>query len=447
MRLWLWVYTMLWLLGLVLAWPLILVYLLGVPKARAGFWQKTTLCLPALPWDDTPPLTERRHRVWCHAVSVGELNAIRAVVDQLTCPTQSGADGFNVLITTTTQTAQQLALSRYHNHPQVSVRYFPYDLFWLIDRFVRSYRPEALVIAETELWPAAIDWMARHMKRPVMVINGRLSPRSFPRYRLIRAFMAPMLNQCALIDAQSPEDAQRFIQLGAEPGRVVSSGNLKYTLPDRPSSSSVNHLQHVLGLNDTQRVITFASTRSGEEAVLLPAIQWCLSRWPQHPVVVALRHPERATEVIQLLATAGISAVCRSSATASKPAFNHGQVVLLDTIGELVTLYTMSAVAVMGGSFNGHGGQNPLEPIAMEVPVIVGPSMQNFQAIVSDLLAHGAVRQARSVECLQDQLEDILSSPEEAQLLNTQAQRAVSHHQGAMQHIVQHIRKQIESIP
>lgn len=451
MRLTLWIYNGLWLVGLLLGWPIAVIY---VPKARAGFLQKLTISLPslsALQGDGcAESVRKRRQTIWMHAVSVGELNALQVVVKEICQQTL----GTQVLITTTTKTAQEFALSRYANDRDVSVRYFPYDVPWCMERFIQAYQPDGLMIAETELWPNAIDRMTRVHGKPVMLINGRLSPRSFPRYRMIKTFMAPMLNQLCVIDAQSIADRERFCQLGANESRTLSSGNLKYHLPQRPDGKVIQNLREVLGLQLNEQVITFASTRAGEEAVLLPAVRFCLEHFSQKRVVIALRHPERADEVEALLEKENIPVQRRSQASAESPISlgtgNHREkgVILLDTIGELLTLYTISDLAIMGGSFNGHGGQNPLEPIAMKVPVIVGPSMQNFQAIMTDLLSEDAVRQVSGVDELIQVMKEWCEEPEVTHGLFEQqvgrATCAVEKHKGVINRVMDQVKQVFE---
>lgn len=422
-------------LTVLFGWPLILLYLGFTPKSRSGFWFKLGLKVPSLKC-----LSEKkRSRLWCHAVSVGELNALQSVIAELQVDT-------DVVVSTTTLTAQTLATHRYANNASVSVVWFPYDIRGAIHRFITVVQPAGLVIAETELWPNVIDLMARVFEKPVMLINGRLSPRSFPRYQKIGGFVRPMLQQLSRIDAQSADDAERFKRLlGAlDTGPVVSSGNLKYHLPERVSDLECERLQRLLGLEPQATVITLASTRPDEEAKLLPVLHDINKNLPQAVVVLAPRHPERAEAIQTILEKAGLSCLRRSQFSEVHPLPRHSRRLMLDTIGELVTMYRLSTVVVMGGCFINHGGQNPLEPLSQGAPVIVGPYMQNFKTITQDLLAHRAMTQVESVEALCEQITVYLNNPMETESMLERAQVFMATQSGVLDRVVSGIRAELK---
>ncbi len=365
-------------LGLVFGWPAALIYLALVPKARAGFLEKCGLWSPALK-TKLAKQSKARKTIWFHAVSVGEFNAIRGVVDTLRTE-------FNVVISTTTLTSQTLARQVYSDLP---VFYFPYD-FWLpVQSVLNLVNPDFLILTETELWPNTI--VSCHQKNiPVMMMNGRLSEKSFKSYARWRWFFSPLLNTLTQAAMQTEEDAIRIQQLGVRAGQSMNMGNLKFdVMPPADFEPKTNQLKQCLNFNLNAPVITFASTHAGEEELFVDVYQQLLADYPELTMVLVPRHPERIPAVELILKQAKLEYSLRSGL--NENALNQSSVVLVDTIGELVSLYALSTVAVIGGSFNpDRGGQNPIEAISQNCPAVFGPHMKNFKAIVQLILNKNA---------------------------------------------------------
>lgn len=414
--------------GLLLCWPLALAYLLLVPKSRAGFFQK----LGFLP--DIALPTARKKRLWFHAVSVGEFNAIRGVVNQL----QSQYDEqYEVVISTTTLTGQTLARQIYSDLP---VFYFPYDFWPVVCLALGIIKPDALIVTETELWPNVL-FACKFYNIPAMLLNGRLSERSASRYGYLKWLFKPVLQCFTLLAMQSDEDAERIKSLGAVASSVLVMGNLKFDIPVlQQESPEVALLRQQFGFNQDDLVLTFASTHVGEDAGFIDVYQSLLTQFPTLKMVLAPRHPERASEIEGLLKQVKLSYTLRSKITADRAA--DTSVIVLNSIGELVTVYGLSTVAVIGGSFNPkRGGQNPLEAIAQKTPVVFGPYMRNFRAMVQVLHQYQACKQLQTVTQLQEELTPLLQSTSQRQQQIERGVAMLSQNAGATEKAVQLIQQ------
>jgi 3-deoxy-D-manno-octulosonic-acid transferase len=323
-----------------------------------------------------------REVVWVHAVSVGEVMAAAQLIRELT------AERPEVLIavSTTTATGQELAKQRL---PGLPVFYLPLDFAFAARRYLRVLRPRLLVLMESELWPNLIDQCFK-AGVPMAVVNARVSDRSLPRYRMLRRLWRPLLAKISLFLAQSEETAGRLAQIGAPAGRIEITGNLKYDLRESRESP----LAAMLGaqLPKDARVVVCGSTLEGEEKILLAAWSAVLAAQPRSVMVLAPRHPDRFAAVAAMVEASAFTLV-RASEFRERPApVRAGSIFLLDTIGDLAAVYSLGAAAFVGGSLVPSGGHNPLEPARFGVPVLMGPSFENFREIVEVLLAHRAIR-------------------------------------------------------
>ena len=351
-------------------------------KYRQGLAQRLGRVPAALHRGDRP-------FIWLHAVSVGEVLAVSRLVDELT----QTLPNFRLLISTTTRTGQDLARQRFG--PE-RVFYCPLDLPWAVRAYLRALQPAMLILAETEFWPNLLRGCFRR-QIPVVVVNARISDRSWPRYRRLRALWRPLLRPLRLALTQSETDADRLRALGCTPDRVAVSGNLKFDVRAAQESEATRLLRTSAG---SLRFVVAGSTLEGEEAALLEAWPQLLAADPNLVLVLAPRHPERFGAVAALLHRSGLPWSRRSSGIER---LAPGSVVLLDTIGELASVYSLAAVAFVGGSVVSAGGHNPLEPAQFAVPIVMGPHTANFRAITDDLITHDAVRIATRA-----QLADVL---------------------------------------
>ncbi|HMG88032.1 MAG TPA: 3-deoxy-D-manno-octulosonic acid transferase [Terracidiphilus sp.] len=361
--------------------------------------------------------------IWLHAVSVGEVLAVSRLAHEI----DTAFPGFRLLISTTTRTGQELARTRFGAE---RVFYCPLDLPWAARAYLKALKPRMLILAETEFWPNLLNGCLRR-DIPVVVVNARISDRSWPRYQMLRRLWRPILARLTRVLAQTEADAQRLIALGCDPDRVSVSGNLKFDVRAAKQAEATRLLKSLRG---SLRFLVAGSTLEGEEAALLEAWPKLVASGSQLAMVLAPRHPERFAAVATLLQNSGLAWNKRSDwegkSTGAIAPLKHGQIVLLDTIGELASVYSIAAVAFVGGSLISAGGHNPLEPAQFGVPVVMGPHYANFRAITDDLRGHNAIRIA-SKEDLADSIAALLSNQSDAQALGERARHVFDQQAGA----------------
>jgi 3-deoxy-D-manno-octulosonic-acid transferase len=310
--------------------------------------------------------------LWVHAVSVGEVLAASRLIEEL-----SARSGCTVMISTTTRAGQQLAREKFGVD---RVFYFPLDFAFAVRAYLRALKPRMVVLLETEFWPRMLV-ECRRAGIPVAVVNARISDRSWPRYRRLRFLWKRLLNGFVLVLAQSNLDAERLNALGA--GNVRIGGNLKYDIRAAKPAAVTELLREQIPAK--QKVVVCGSTLAGEEELLLESL-------PRDIVtILAPRHPERFTAVAALLARSGVPFVRRSEWIASPAPLAPGTFFLLDSIGELASVYSLATVAAVGGGWLARGGHNPLEPAQFGVPAVIGPHYENFRGIVDKLRATNAI--------------------------------------------------------
>ena len=314
---------------------------------------------------------------WIHAVSVGEAIAAAPLVEGL----RRRWPALPLVVSTVTETGARVVRQRFAG--LASHRYLPLDFPGASRRVIASIRPAFFVGMETELWPNLLRTLAARGV-PAMVANGRLSDRSFRRYRLVRGAMRRVLADVSVFGMQSDEDARRVIALGATPERVVVTGNVKHeALPDPAGAADL--WRRLAGLAPRQMVWIAGSTHRGEEAAVLDAHVAARATRPDLALIIAPRHPERVGEVISLVTARGFTAVRRSELPGAVPD-RATTVIVLDTVGELAQLYSIADVVFVGGSLAPFGGHNMLEPAARAKPVLFGPHTTNFRDAATLLL-------------------------------------------------------------
>jgi len=319
--------------------------------------------------------------IWVHAVSVGEVLAIAGLVEEL----QRRLPQHRILISTTTDTGQALARQRFGER---NVFYFPMDFAFVIRPYLRSLKPRAVVIAETEFWPNFLR-LAHDSGARVAVVNARISDRSWPSYRRFRWLLQKVLSNVDLFLAQTTEDVSRLEDIGANAERVRVAGNLKFDIapPARPAIAET--LRASIAGEGAGPVLVCGSTVDGEEPLLLKAFENVLVQHPQAVMILAPRHPERFSAVEALLGQMSIRFWRRSEWSGEALT---GGVLLLDTIGELAALYALADVAFVGGSLVPRGGHNIIEAAQYGVATVVGNHTENFREIVSLFQKRDAVR-------------------------------------------------------
>ena len=393
-------------------------------------------------------------RVWIHAVSVGEVNAIRVLVDELAlAPNQ-------MWISTTTDSGQALAEKLFHD--RACVFYFPLDWKWASLRHLRALRPSLVLLVETEIWPGFIS-AAESLSIPVLLINGRISDASFRRYRRIRFFLKPVLQRIQYFLMRSRQDKQRILELGAPPDRVRQVGNLKYDygLPKNPQKQKlVEQIGRLLKPDEKDLLWVCGSTQDGEEEILLEAYSILRRDFPALKLLLAPRHPHRTARIGKLLESCRFSHVRRSDlapdpvspfgsesepdqskAPSKRRLEGNPSVFVLDSIGELPYLYQLADAVFVGGSLVPGGGHNPIEAAYFGKPILFGPHMENFREIASSFLQSYAALQVRSGPELASRIGELLKDPVARNWLGRNARKVIRDNQGALQRTLEFVRQ------
>lgn len=410
-----------------LAIPFILIRMWLRGAANSGYRQR---------WSERFSLftfTGKHNGLLIHSVSVGETLAAEPLVRSL----QAANPDLTITITTTTPTgsdqvkrlyAQDLAAGRIFHV------YLPYDLPWLMSRFIKKIQPRICIIMETELWPNIIR-SCNKQQVPIILANARLSEKSAKGYAKFSKLTQPMLQGLDLIAAQHRTDAERFIGLGVAQNRVDVTGSIKFdiSVPDA-ALDQANELKKQWG--EDRLVLVLASSHEGEDDLILNSYQQLLSVFPELLLVLVPRHPERFDEVAAIVLSKKLRLLRRSesSGTSSLQPNRTTQVYLADSMGEMLSFLATADIAIIGGSFIEHGGHNPLEACALAKAVVMGPSDYNFAAISQQLIAQDAMKQTPNSEltiCLQQ----LLERPEMRLEMGLNGQRVVAENQGAVAHL------------
>ncbi len=369
---------------LVLTLPYWLLRMMRHGKYRAGLRQRFGAVPPALAARGAKPA------IWVHAVSVGEVVASSAIVTAL----RAKFPGHRVVISTTTSAGQKLAAQRFGAE---NVFYFPLDFAFAIGPYLDSLRPELVVVAETEFWPNFLQ-LAKRSGARIAVINCRISDRSFPGYKRFRLWLPRLLEKTLgnidIFLAQTEEDRNRLIEIGATESKITVPGNLKFDVAPPPAPEIVARLRENFRRSGAGPILVCGSTLAGEEGALLSAFRNILASHPRAVMMLAPRHPERFAEVADFVEKLGFRIWRRSSWDSEHKRGEPlaGGVFLLDTIGELAALYSLATIAFVGGSLVPRGGHNILEPALHGVAIDTGNHYENFRDVVNFFASRNAVR-------------------------------------------------------
>jgi 3-deoxy-D-manno-octulosonic-acid transferase len=376
------------------------------------------------------------HDLWVHAVSVGEVLASGPVLAEL----MRRRPGTSVVLTTTTITGQAQARRLF---PSATITYFPLDFTFAVKRFLRHHRPRVFAAMETEIWPNATR-LARRSGLRLILANGRISDRSFPRYRAVRGLLRGILRRYDRILVREETDRERFVAIGAPEAVVETTGNVKFDYePDATPLEIGPVLESLIG---NRRVLILGSTREGEDEMLLPEVERFV-RESNAFVIIAPRKPERFELVAALLDTTSLRYLRRSEMTTSSfegrttnvDGRQRPDVLLVDTVGELAKLYRYATAAFVGGSLAPFGGHNPIEPAAVGVPVCFGPHMTNFREIAGVFLRGEAAQQVDSAAGVIAFAERMFDDERQQRAWSERARRTVQQNRGASARTAQRI--------
>jgi 3-deoxy-D-manno-octulosonic-acid transferase len=358
--------------------------------------------------------------IWIHAVSVGEATLIKGLLEEL----RLAFPGKSFVISTVTPTGNKIAqiLARDKDF----VTYLPLDLSFVVGSVIKKVNPFLFVVAETEIWPNLLDCLyKKHI--PVIVVNGRISDSSFRGYFGIRFLIKPILNKISLFCVQTERDAQRLLQLGLQKSRLRVTGNMKFDLKPEVLSFKASGLR----LKYHEELWVCGSTHPGEEEIILKAYQRLLAEFLDLRLLLAPRHPERASEVAGLVKKFGFQPVKISFQ--KQPADGSTPVYILDTVGELLSFYSIAHLVFVGGSLVNKGGHNILEPAALGKPVIFGPQMFNFKDISQLFLKNKGAVLVHNQKELVSSVRNLLNDPSLVAALGQHAKELIAQNQGATQ--------------
>jgi len=358
--------------------------------------------------------------IWIHAVSVGEAQVARSLVAQL----NERHPNRRIVISTITDTGQEIA----RNIPGVNATfYLPLDFSWCVQRAIRLVNPSLVVLIENEIWPT----LTRELRKqgiPIVMVNGRVSDGSFPKYRMVARWLKPIFDRVGAFLVQTSRDAERFAEIGAPKERIEVLGSLKFDanqVGERPDLRE--KWRGILGISDDTILIVAGSTYPGEEEILTRVLAE-VSRKKVVRMILAPRRPERFDEVAALMDDAGMTYVRRSEIERSS---GKEPVILLDKMGELSSVYAAADIAFVGKSLRGFGGQNPLEPACLGIPVVFGPHTENFREMAEILLACGNSIQVNNEAELPTVLKRWIDDPEFRQTCGQSAIAVLGQHTGA----------------
>jgi 3-deoxy-D-manno-octulosonic-acid transferase len=364
--------------------------------------------------------------IWIHAVSVGEVLTARALIPDL----RRLYPRLRLFLSTTTITGQQIAK---RSVPGVdAVFYFPFDWAFIVRRTLRLVRPKLFIMMETEIWPNLLRECRRAAVRTIL-INGRISSRSYRRYRLVRPLFRRVLAHVDRFCVQGEESRRRLIDLGADPGRITLTGSLKFDSLDGPGVSSRTRARdrvlRFFRVPPSRPVIVAGSTMRDEERAIFRAFRRIKEVTTNPLLIVAPRHPERFADTVNLAQQAALVTMRRTELPIDDEP--RAEVVVLDTIGELAQTYQIATVVFVGGSLVDVGGHNILEPAVFGKPIVFGPHMQNFAEITQTFLANDAALQVQSERELEDALVALLTDPVRRARLGAAARALVESNRGA----------------
>ena len=363
--------------------------------------------------------------IWVHAVSVGEVLTARALLPQL----RERYPRLRLFLSTTTRTGYEVARSNLQYVDEVF--YFPFDLRPVVRRTLDAVKPRLFIMMETEIWPNLLRACRETGVRTVLV-NGRISSRSYPRYRFARPFFRRVLAHVDRFCMQSEESARRIVEMGADRDRVIVTGSLKFDsleLPGLSPDRGRNRVLRYFRMTPGRPVVVAASTLKGEEEPVLEAFQRVRATWGNALLIIAPRKPERFDEVERLVRRGGWRVARRTELPVdSEPRMD---VVILDTIGELAQLYQVATAVFVGGSLVDAGGHNILEPAVFGKPIVFGPHMHNFAEIAQTFTQNRGAIQVRSGAELESALVELLSDPVRRASLGAAARALVEANRGA----------------
>lgn len=431
------IYNVLLSIGIVIGLPFIIIIVLASPKRRKTFLPRVGLKpLPESIRQKRLPGPEQKP-IWIHALSVGEVISAVPLVKRL-------KDRFrnkNIVFSVSTKTGFEIA-NKLLKEKVEGIFFFPYDIVFSIKHLAGEINPILVVIVETDIWP---NFLLQMKKRniPVILVNARMSNKSFAGYRQLLFFTKSLFLCFSKICAQTGEDAQRFRLLGISPERILVTGNLKFDQEFDPGpEEEIEELKHSLNLSPLPKILLAGSTHKGEEIILRDAFSQIVREFSDLILIVAPRDPKRARAVGRIFESAGFSTVLMHELETRKPP-KEVNVIVVDTIGILMKLYALADIAFVGGSLVDGGGHNPLEPAAFSKPILFGPDMSDFAEIAHVLIESGGATRVQDATSLYEATAMLVKDKKKAVKMGKCAFDVFSANKGAVGRILDVIEKSL----
>ena len=376
--------------------------------------------------------------IWIQAVSVGEVALCKSLIPLV----KREFPEHSIVLSTITKTGNDLAKKLFSGEAEVV--YFPLDFSFTAKKAIGKIRPKLYIMIETEIWPNVLRAL-RDKRVPAVLINGRISDRSYGKYKLVKRFLANTLDDIAIFCMQSDVDARRIISIGAKADRVRVTGTMKFDIDALLDVTPSSGVKEMFGLTGGERIFVAGSTHGGEEEAVVSAYKDLIAEHPGLKLIIAPRHIDRVAEVENIINRLGLKAVRMSrersdkepgsetgSAAASGPDKRSPyQVYIMDKIGYLNDAYSIAEIVFIGGSLIPHGGQNPIEPAVFEKPIVFGPYMFNFRTVASLFLKNDAAMQVKSGEELYSAVDRILKDADAGIALGKNAKKVITENRGA----------------
>jgi 3-deoxy-D-manno-octulosonic-acid transferase len=378
-----------YLLAIIIVLPYYLVKFITTPSSRMGLWQRFGF----VPKSAKPS-------IWLHGASVGELKSAEILIEKLV----KEYPDYAIVLSSLTPTAQLLIRKKY---PNTLCIFFPIDLSWVVKRTIKRINPRLVILLEQEIWPNFIR-AASGKKIPVLLLNARITEKSFNRYSKSGLIFKPSLGMFSHFGVQDETYAKRYEELGVAKDKITVTGNMKYDTIGKSQLPTTN-VQNELGIKNEDVVLIGGSTSAPEEEILLDICSSLKITISNLKLIIAPRHPERFNEVENLIKSKGFKCLKRSRPSNNEQLIANNYIILLDTMGELSAIYSLASIVFVGGSLSPRGGQNMLEPAALGKPVLFGSYVYNFQESADLLIKAGAGFMVKDKDELHHKLEELLS--------------------------------------
>lgn len=372
---------------------------------------------------------EGKKNIWIHAVSVGEVLAVLDIIQRL----KKIYPHHRIICSTVTKTGQKLAEEKLSKSDVVI--YAPFDFSLIVNTYIRLIQPVIYIATETEIWPNLFYFLKKN-RVPIIIINGRISEKSFKGYSKIRFLMRPILGCVDLFCMQSPQDSDRIKYLGADESKVSMAGNLKFD-----SVNSVNVKEEYAGFEKNDELLIAGSTHPGEEEIIISVYKRLLESFGQLRLVIVPRHIERVKEVVSIVEKEGLKPV--KFTELKKENLNQTHVVIVDKIGILKNLYAQAKLVFIGKTFMVGGGQNMIEPLSFGKPTFMGPRTENFTDVMRIFLEERIIYQVNNPDELTEAMRGVLEFPEIMDEIGVKAQAVIAKNSGATEKTIQAVQRLI----